>query len=144
MSQSIIRISVVLALAACGGPPQSLSLDPLFTPLQVAQIQDARDQWCETNGWCPTWAADGEAHIRLVTHAEYLKFHREKYSAMFTYDYTVRIDSSQFDRYPEMFWVSVAHEMGHLQGMGHHGHIGCTMFWYQPMPVYTLACEEPR
>ena len=52
----IVGISLFLSLA-CGGrvPPNTLSISPGFDEVQVAAIHDARDQWCEAVGWCPSF-----------------------------------------------------------------------------------------
>lgn len=133
---------LVLALTGCGGPPQSISLDPLFSADQVAAIQDARDQWCETNGWCPIWSWDGEAHI--VLQSGYANMGHVDGSYAFTHEATdtVYVSAEKAVASPDMFWVALAHEMGHLQGIAHHGTPGCTMFWYQDKPVYQLECEQ--
>lgn len=142
VSQSIIRLSVVLALAACGGPPASLSIDPLFSELQRSVIVDARDAWCEKRGWCPSWSADGEAHIQLIR-GEMAP--PETVGAMGETpqsDDKVMIEESFLLAFPEGLWMIVAHEMGHLQDIPHHGPVNCLMSaGVHVEPIYELSCE---
>lgn len=134
-----------MALSGCGQAiPTSLSLDPLFTESEVAAAKDARDQWCATDGWCPSWSFDGEAHIvrDIVTEplpppGTHMVGGRER-----TSDGDAHVDGRILDADPSMAWVILAHEMGHLQGIDHHGKPGCTMFWFQPESRFELTCED--
>lgn len=129
-------------MMGCGGAPASLSLDTRFSPAEVLVIQDARDQWCDKTGWCPSWSTDGEAHILRATDAEYEGYDRPAASGGFTEGYLTVLKGGLIDTDPAMLWVKVAHEMGHLQGEDHHGAQGCTMFWKQVFPRFTLTCED--
>lgn len=133
---------LVLLLCACGGPPVSLSLDPLFTPAEVAAIQDARDQWCEHNGWCPTWSADGEAHIQRVPGPPVVPGEPGVMAFTPQDDRTIVVYGTYADAWPDGFWMVIAHEMGHLQDIEHHGGPECLMSGEDHTePLFTLACE---
>jgi hypothetical protein len=139
----VIALTAFMLLATgCGyQPPQSIRLDPTFTPVQVAVIEDALDQWCAADGWCPFLSNDGEVPI-LKTPDQFVEHGRE-YEAARTYSDPSRIIVSGYlaDLDPEMLWIVVAHELGHLHGVAHHGGPECTMFGRHSAPSTTLACE---
>lgn len=130
-------------LLGCGGAPESVSIDPTLTMAERAAIQDAIDQWCAADGWCPEVVFDGEAHIVVLTGAEYADRRRSPGSFAFTDESlgVIYINGAKRAAEPEMFWVALAHELGHLQGIEHHGLPGCTMNAVQTQAVYALACE---
>lgn len=57
-------VLVLLTVAGCmPAAPQTYSLDPGLSEAQAAAVHDARDQWCEAVGYCPTlakWSGEGE------------------------------------------------------------------------------------
>lgn len=145
----LVYIICVFGLLFSGGcacePPRSLSIDPRFSPLEQAQIRDAVDQWCATNGWCPDVGVEQEAqaHIWRDTDEEFSRFEDKPgvWGHTVNSSDTVHILGTGLDSWPEMTWLVVAHELGHLQNIDHHGSSGCTMFWEQSEPAYQLTCE---
>lgn len=140
--------AIILALAACApSAPQSISLDPMLSAVQVAAIQDGIAQWCAADGWCPTYSFDGELHVQLHTGEdwdtlpEYGEFHRRAGSGAFTSGGVIHVNGPVVEARPEMFWTTLEHEFGHAHGVKHHGEDGCTMFWRQSVESYDLTCE---
>lgn len=136
-------VLMCLLLFACGGVPQSLSLDPTFTPAEVAAIGDARNQWCDANGWCPSFVTDGEAHIVRDTTMSFDPTPGGKNVSGNTDQATnrVKLNAGKLDAMPEIAWLLIAHEMGHLQGIAHHGAPDCTMYFEHEEPAFALTCE---
>lgn len=129
-------------MMGCGGAPQSISLDPMFTPDQVAAIGDARDQWCGKTGWCPSWSADGEAHIVLTTGEHFATLGRSAGAFAYTDSNSnvVVVNGAKAAAEPDMFWVALAHELGHLQGFDDDRvDSRCTMYWKHTIPEYELV-----
>ncbi len=141
-----MRMLALLTIAAfgCAGVPESLSLDPTFAPSEVAAIQDARDQWCEVKGWCPTFVTDGEWYIVRVTGDGALLPGQTRVGSSHTdqAENTTYIDGDLIAAWPEMTWLIVAHELGHVQNIDHHGAVECTMSGKpHTEPSFTLTCE---
>lgn len=139
------RALVVLALllVACGGPPASLSIDPLFSDVQRATIVDARDAWCEKNGYCPSWSADGEAHIQLIPGERVAPGTAGAMAETPLSDDKIMIENAFLQAWPEGLWMIVAHELGHLQDIPHHGPVECLMSAeYHREPIFELTCED--
>lgn len=151
-TEQIIRfflaIAVVSCLVGCAGPPQTIRIDDRFDAVEVATIQDAVDQWCEKTAYCPelvraggearillkdtpTPVADASGHYRPGVGGHTNRGQRKIY-----------LSDGVIEVAPEMLWVIIAHELGHLQGINHHGGPECTMYWEHNAPVYTLNCEE--
>lgn len=55
---------------------------------------------------------------------------------------TVFINAKQLEEWPEMTWITISHELGHVKGLAHHGNQECTMYWEQKEPVFKLECEN--
>lgn len=137
-------VLMCLLLFACGGAPQSISLDPEFTPSEVAAIQDARDQWCHVKGWCPDFVTDGDIHIerRAGMGVEAAQGgHTDEHANVTFTQWTIWVNGDKLSAFPEVAWVVVAHELGHVQGIDHHGGPECTMFWQHTVPSFDLTCE---
>lgn len=149
---SMTRVALcaaIVLLAGCsaagdGGPCELLSTPGALTPVQQALIADARDQWCARTGWCPTIIVGGDVGARIelwepdspppVPGAAIVGAHT------LVAEQVIQVHPWALDS--EMAWVVIAHEMGHLQGIGHHGpDEHCTMFWRHLAPSYILECE---
>lgn len=134
----------LLALGTgCGGIPQTIRLDDRFSAVEIATITDARDQWCEKAAYCPELVmAGGEARILLqdtdvpAVSKKVVGGHTNQHQRK------IMLSDGVMDAEPELLWVMVAHELGHLQGIDHHGTADCTMFWLQTTPKYDLTCED--
>lgn len=121
----------------------TLSVPYSFTPEQVAMTEDARDQWCAANGWCPA-TVYGAAGKRVSIERDGFVAPGSEGVAAHTHvaEQDIVVQEWALDAVPDMFWIIIAHEMGHLQGIKHHGGPECTMFWEHLVPSYELACER--
>jgi hypothetical protein len=121
----------------------TLSVPDAFTPEQVAATEDARDQWCAANGWCPTivHGAAGKK-IRLTDADPEAKGGGHVAARTYEDEQEIVMWSQALAENTDLFWVEISHEMGHLQGIGHHGpDESYTMFWKHTEPSYTLVGE---
>lgn len=120
----------------------TLSVPASFTPEQVAMTEDARDQWCAAKGWCPAVVV-GSAGKRIEVLNDPAPAEGEAATGGHTdvSDQVIAVEQWTLDSRPDMFWLIIGHEMGHLQGIGHHGNPDCTMFWFHDEPSFDLACE---
>jgi hypothetical protein len=143
LSRWIIALAVVVLCSievGCTGAPQSIRLDPDFTEQEVSVITDARDQWCEKTGWCPTLDARGDAEIIIEAAGPVAR--GQAYTAGHTHGWTTAISAHLLAADPDMLWLTAAHELGHLNLVEHHGaDEGCTMFWQHRTPAFDLTCE---
>lgn len=143
-SLSVVCLALLVAMSGCAGVPRSLSLDPTFTPSETAAIQDARDQWCSAKGWCPDFVTDGEWHMVRLTGDGPLLPGQTRVGSSHT-DHaqsTTFIDGDLISDWPEMTWLIVAHELGHVQDIDHHGAASCTMSEQaHTEPSFELTCE---
>jgi hypothetical protein len=140
---AFVLACLALTLSGCGGPPQSISIDPTASPEVRAAIEDARDAWCETDGWCPITTFDGELHIVIDHPSEPLPPPGTHMAGGHTphQDSAIHLDGRVLEAQPDMTWILAAHELGHAHGIDHHGKPGCTMFYLQDGPRFAITCE---
>ena len=134
----LLAVALALLGASCLGPvPDELAISPGFTALQRVAIEDAARVWCEVKGECfeivpwgtdeaPSFRVDdGAAEIRTDT--RYSRHGRPESSCGFTSDppggwvATMNMQRPECYENTTIFWRAVAHELGHLRGIEHHG-----------------------
>lgn len=119
-----------------------LSTPASLTPVQQALIADARDQWCATTGWCPAIIVGGDVGACIELWPGAPPAPGEAIVGAHTDEDGQVISVHPWALDSEMAWLVVAHEMGHLQHIEHHGSSeSCTMYWEHFVPAYTLECE---
>lgn len=149
MTARLALLALVIGCSAAGdGQGQAalaLGVPASLSPVQLAAVEDAAAQWCaSSHRWCPAVVVDAPwapMQLSLALGPTIEPGQSEGVAAQTDLD-TGRVAIYPWGlRRPELWWVIVAHEMGHLQGLGHHGGPECTMFWRQDEPSYTLTCE---
>lgn len=120
-----------------------LSVPTSFSAEQVAATEDARDQWCAANGWCPAVVVGSAGkRIEIVnTVAEPAPGAPAVGARTDVRVQEIELQEWAYEDAGDKFWLIVAHEMGHLQRIAHHGTPDCTMYWEHSEPTYQLTCE---
>jgi hypothetical protein len=125
-----LLLGVIGTLALCvdsgcaGGPPQSLSFDPLFSQETRDAGAEAVAAWCDAVGWCPTIVPNqGESHFVRVAGPK----PQNAGGLVEGRNGGYLIEMWDEDWLPEDAFAMFAHEMGHFQIDGHPSYQGRLM-----------------
>lgn len=124
-----VAAGALLLAAGCGGPPppDRIAIDPTFDDEQNDLIEDQIDQWCESVLWCPeiVETAEPEDGTGMVIngYADWSHDGRPEGSAGYL-DTSGRLwinTDREYIRRPEVFALTVLHELGHYGIHDEHG-----------------------
>lgn len=143
---AIAGLSSLLACSANEAPPRVVSLPASLSEERVASAEDAISQWCTADLWCPDVDIGGLFGARViigqVDTSPCKPSHGLMPAACTDEDsHQVFVDEDRLDARPDMWWLIIAHELGHLHYIEHHGGPECTLYWQHSEPSYTLTCE---
>lgn len=127
MTKVIAVLLAVLVVACTPDAPTTYAIDPAMPAAQAEVVRDTVRAWCASErAFCPvetTWAeAEGQIHWT----ANYARHGRDTRSCAFTDrgEGTIRVNADRAECSEDLhvFWLVMAHEVGHLSGLDGHGH----------------------